>query len=285
MEEYLSIFLNGRGVVAHSPLPPGIFGAREGRDAMNPVTHVWREGRESRRPLAEAKKLLAEAGYPDGRDAKTGAPLVLYFDTASRGPGDKARLDWWRKQFEKLSIQLEVRETDWNRFQEKIRKGTQQVYGLGWHADYPDPENFLFLLHGPQARADGAGSNSSNYTSPEFDALFERMKNMPNSAERQQLIDRMVDIARRDAPWIFGFHPKDYSLRHGWLANAKPNDMAGNTMQYLRLDPALRAGLRREWNRPVVWPVALLLAVLIASAIPAFLAYRRRERMAARPAA
>jgi oligopeptide transport system substrate-binding protein len=285
MEEYLSIFLNGRGIVAHSPLPPGIFGAREGREAMNPLTHVWREGRESRRPLAEAQKLLAEAGYPEGRDAKTGAPLVLYFDTTSRGPGDKARLDWWRKQFEKLSIQLEVRETDWNRFQEKIRKGTQQVYGLGWHADYPDPENFLFLLHGPQARADGAGSNSSNYTSPEFDALFERMKNMPNSPERQQLIDRMVDIARRDAPWIFGFHPKDYTLRHRWLANVKPNDMAGNTMQYLRVDPAVRADLRRQWNAPVVWPVVMVLVGLIASAVPAFITYRRRERMAARPAA
>jgi ABC-type oligopeptide transport system substrate-binding subunit len=285
MEEYLSIFLNGRGIVAHSPLPPGIFGARDGREALNPVTHVWGDGRESRRPLAEAKKLLAEAGYPEGRDAKTGAPLVLYFDTTSRGPGDKARLDWWRKQFDKLSIQLEVRETDWNRFQEKIRKGTQQVYGLGWHADYPDPENFLFLLHGPQARADGAGSNSSNYTRPEFDALFERMKNMPNSPERQALIDRMVDIARRDAPWIFGFHPKDYTLRHRWLANVKPNDMAGNTLQYLRVDPALRAELRREWNRPVAWPVVVLLAALIASAVPAFVAYRRRERMAARPAA
>jgi oligopeptide transport system substrate-binding protein len=285
MEEYLSIFANGRGIVAHSPLPPGIFGAREGREALNPVTHVGRDGRETRRPLEDAKKLLAEAGYPEGRDAKTGAPLVLYFDTTSRGPGDKARLDWWRKQFDKLSIQLEVRETDWNRFQEKIRKGTQQVYGLGWHADYPDPENFLFLLHGPQARADGAGSNSSNYTSPEFDALFERMKNMPNSPERQQLIDRMVDIARRDAPWIFGFHPKDYTLRHQWLANVKPNDMAGNTIQYLRVDPQLRAKLRREWNRPVLWPAVLVLLVLIISVIPAVYTYRKRERMAARPAA
>jgi ABC-type transport system substrate-binding protein len=285
MEEYLSIFLNGRGIVAHSPLPPGIFGAREGREALNPLTHAWRDGRERRRPLAEAKKLLAEAGYPEGRDARTGAPLVLYFDTVSRGPGDKARLDWWRKQFDKLAIQLEVRETDWNRFQEKIRKGTQQVYGLGWHADYPDPENFLFLLHGPQARADGAGSNASNYTSPEFDALFERMKSMPNSAERQQLIDRMVEIARRDAPWIFGFHPKDYTLRHRWLANVKPNDMAGNTLQYLRVDPALRAELRREWNRPVLWPLALLALMVAISVVPAVAAYRKRERMAARPAA
>jgi oligopeptide transport system substrate-binding protein len=285
MEEYLSIFQNGRGVVAHSPLPPGIFGRREAREGINPVTHVWRDGREQRRPIAAAKKLLAEAGYPDGRDAKTGMALVLYFDTTSRGPGDKARLDWWRKQFDKLSIQLEVRETDWNRFQEKIRKGTQQVYGLGWSADYPDPENFLFLLHGPQARADGAGANSSNYASPEFDALFERMKNIPNSPERQQLIDRMVEIAQRDAPWIFGFHPKDYTLRHSWLANVKPNDMAGNTIQYLRIDPQARATLRREWNRPVLWPVGLIVLVLVVSAAPAVVSYRRRERMAAKPAA
>ncbi|MGH9805079.1 MAG: ABC transporter substrate-binding protein, partial [Candidatus Acidiferrales bacterium] len=284
MEEYLSIFQNGRGVVAHSPLPPGIFGRREAREGINPVTHVWRDGREQRRPPGDARKLLAEAGYPGGRDPKTGAPLLLYFDTTSRGPGDKSRLDWWRKQLAKLSIQLEVRETDWNRFQEKIRKGTQQMYGLGWAADYPDAENFLFLLHGPQARADGAGSNSSNYVNPKFDALFEKMKNTPNSPERQRVIDAMVEMVRHDAPWIFGFHPKDYSLRHSWLANAKPNDMAGNTTKYLRLDVPRREALRREWNRPVVWPAVLILLAVIVSAIPAVLTYRRRERMAARPA-
>lgn len=285
MEEYLSIFANGRGIVAHSPLPPGIFGRREGRAGINPVTHVWKDGEAVRRPLEEARRLLAEAGYPDGRDAKTGQPLVLYFDTTSRGPGDKARTDWWRQQFAKLSIQLEVRETDWNRFQEKIRKGTQQVYGLGWNADYPDPENFLFLLHGPQARADGAGSNSSNYANPEYDALFEKMKSMPDTPERQRIIDRMVEIVQRDAPWIFGFHPKDYSLRHGWLHNAKPNDMAGNTLQYLRLDVAERSAKRAEWNRPVLMPLALAVLGLVLSAIPAWRSYRRRERMAARPAA
>jgi ABC-type transport system substrate-binding protein len=285
MEEYLSIFANGRGVVAHSPLPPGIFGRREGAAGINPVTHFWRGGEEQRRPLEEARLLLAQAGYPDGRDAKTGQPLVLYFDTTSRGPGDKARTDWWRRQFEKLSIQLEVRETDWNRFQEKIRKGTQQVYGLGWNADYPDPENFLFLLHGPQARADGAGANSSNYANPEFDALFERMKSMADTPERQRIIDRMVSIVQRDAPWIFGFHPKDYNLRHGWLANSKPNDMAGNTLQYLRLDVAARSAKRAEWNRPILWPIGLLLLGLILAALPAVRSYRKRERMAARPQA
>jgi len=284
MEEYLSIFANNRGVVAHSPVPPGIFGRREGAEGINPVTHVWREGREQRRPIEDARKLLAEAGYPGGRDPKTGAPLLLYFDTTTQGPESKSRFDWWRKQLAKLSIQLEVRETDWNRFQEKIRNGTQQMYGLGWAADYPDAENFLFLLHGPQARADGAGANSSNYLNPKFDALFERMKDMPNSPERQRVIDAMVGMARHDAPWIFGFHPKAYSLRHSWLANAKPNDMAGNTTKYLRLDVPRREALRREWNEPVAWPAVLIVLALVLSAIPAVLTYRRRERMAARPA-
>ena len=167
-----------------------------------------------RRPLEEARRLLAEAGYPDGRDAKTGQPLVLYLDTVGRGPGDKPRFDWWRRQFARLSIQLEIRETDWNRFQEKVRKGSQQLFILGWNADYPDPENFLFLLHGAQARAKSQGENTSNYENAEFDALFARMKDMPNTPERQRLIDRMVGIARQDAPWVWGFHPVSFDLSH-----------------------------------------------------------------------
>jgi ABC-type transport system substrate-binding protein len=280
-EEFISIFLNGRGRVAHDPLAPGIFGQRTGAEGVNPLTHLWRDGRAERRPLDEARRLLAEAGYPDGRDARTGQPLVLYLDTVGRGPGDKPRFDWWRRQFAKLSIQLEIRDTDWNRFQEKIRKGSQQLYILGWNADYPDPENFLFLLHGAQSRAKNQGENTSNYANAEFDALFERMKSMPNSAERQRIIDRMVEIARRDAPWIGGFHPVTYGLTHAWLMNGKPNNMARNNLKYLRADVARRAALRRAWNRPVLWPLGVLLAVLVASAIPAVRSYRRRERMAA----
>jgi ABC-type transport system substrate-binding protein len=283
LEEFLTIFANGRGLVAHGPLAPGIFGWRDGEAGVNPVTHLWRDGRAQRRPLEEAKRLLAEAGYPDGRDAKTGQPLVLYLDTVARGPGDKPRLDWWRRQFVKLSIQLEIRETDWNRFQEKIRKGSQQLFILGWNADYPDPENFLFLLHGAQSRAQNQGENAANYLSAEFDALFERMKNMPNSPERQGLIDQMTAIARRDAPWVWGYHPKDYSLYHGWLVNLKPNNMARNNLKYLRLDVGQRAAQRLAWNRPIIWPLGIGVAVLVASAVPAFLGYRRRERMAARP--
>ncbi|MEW6689486.1 MAG: ABC transporter substrate-binding protein [Pseudomonadota bacterium] len=284
-EEYLSIFANGRGVASMSPLAPGIFGYREGRESVNPVTHEWRDGRAQRRPVEAAQRLLAEAGYPDGRDAKTGEPLVLYLDTTQRGPADKSVVDWFRKQFAKLSIQFEPRQTDWNRFQEKLRKGSTQLFIVGWSADYPDPENFMFLLHGPQSRAKSQGENAANYANPEFDALFEKMRVMPNSPERQRIIDRMTEIFRHDAPWIGGYHPKSFALFHGWLGNAKANEMSGSNLKYLRIDPVKRAAARRAWNQPVVWPIVVILIFLLASTIPAILNYRRRERMAARPAA
>jgi ABC-type transport system substrate-binding protein len=284
-EEYLSIFANGRGVPSHSPLAPGIFGYLDGQDAVNPVTHEWKDGKAQRRPIEAAKKLLAEAGYPDGRDAKTGQPLVLYLDSTTRGPGDKAVLDWWRKQFAKLAIQFEPRQTDWNRFQEKLRKGSTQLFMVGWSADYPDPENFMFLLHGAQSRARTQGENASNYVNPQFDELFERMRNMPNGPERQKIINRMTEIFRHDAPWIGGFHPKNFALFHSWLGNAKVNEISDSKLKYLKVEPAKREAARREWNRPVIWPAVLILLALVISVIPAIRTYRRREQMAARPAA
>jgi ABC-type transport system substrate-binding protein len=283
VEEQISIFANGRGLAAQGPLAPGIFGYREGRAGINPVVYDWRDGGPQRKSLEQARRLLAEAGYAGGRDAKTGQPLVLYLDTVARGPGDKAQFDWYRRQFDKLSIQLEIRTTDWNRFQEKIRKGSTQMFRLGWNADYPDPENFLFLLYGPQSRVKSQGENAANYENAEYDALFRQVKDMANSPERQRLIDRMIEIVRRDAPWIWGIHPKEYTLRHSWVSNDKPNNMARNNVKYLRVDAAKRAALRSEWNRPVVWPLLAILALLVASGVPAYLSYRRRERRVAQP--
>ena len=284
-EELISIFANGRGIAGQGPVPPGIFGFRDGPQGINPVVYETREGKPQRRPLETAKRLLAEAGYPGGRDAKTGQPLVLYLDTTSQGPGDKARLDWYRKQFEKISVQLDIRTTDWNRFQEKVRKGNTQIFFLGWNADYPDPENFLFLLYGPNAAVRFDGENKANFQNAEYDRLFEQMKNMDNGPARQELIDRMVAILREEAPWVWGFHPKDYGLYHAWLTNVKPNQMARNGLKFYRLDPALREQKRAEWNRPLFWPLLLALLLLLLSAVPAVRSWRERERRSARPPA
>lgn len=270
-EELISIFLNGRGIAAQGALPPGIFGYKED---FNPVVY---SAPGKRRSIEEARKLLAEAGYPNGRNARTGEPLVLYFDTAATGPDAKSRLDWLIKQFKKLDIQLVIRATDYNRFQDKMLKGNAQIFEWGWNADYPDPENFLFLLYGPNAKAGKNGENAANYSNPEFDRLFAQMKGMTNGPERQQIIDRMTDILREDAPWLFGFHPKGFSLQHAWVANVKPNLMANNTLKYRRIDPALREESRAAWNQPVLWPFALMAIVLVLLIWPAWRQYRRHE--------
>jgi len=281
-EELISIFQNGRGVPAHGPIPPGIFGYREAdAEGINPYVYEWRDGRAQRRSIAQAKKLLAEAGYPNGRDAKTGQPLLLHLDTTSSGADSKARLDWYIRQFAKLGVQLVIRATDFNRLQDKLRRGTAQLYFLGWNADYPDPENFLFLLHGPQARARTQGENASNYRNAEYDRLFDRVKHMNNGAERQAIIDRMIAVLRHDAPWVWSYFPKDYTLHHAWVHNRKPNQIANNSLKYQRLNPSLRAAKRREWNQPVVWPLLLIGAVLVLSVLPAIVAFRRRERRTA----
>ncbi|MFZ2301953.1 MAG: ABC transporter substrate-binding protein [Gallionella sp.] len=276
-EEFVSIFANGRGIAAQSPIPPGIFGYREGEAGVNRIVYDWVGGAPKRKPIEEAKKLLAEAGYPNGVDAQTGQPLVINLDTTSAGVGNKARLDWLRKQFDKINVQLVVRSTDYNRFQDKIRKGDTQMFYFGWNADYPDPENFLFLLHGAQAKVGKGGENAANYSNPEYDRLFEQMKNMENSPARQVIIDRMLEILRRDSPWLWGFHPKSYVLQHGWLHNVKPNVMANNKLKYWRVEAAQRDRLRGEWNRPARWPLWVGAAALLIFAGWMWRTLRQRE--------
>jgi ABC-type transport system substrate-binding protein len=97
---------------------------------------------------------MVQAGYPDGRDAKTGKPLVLNYDYGKpASPERKAEMDWMVRQFAKLGVQLEIRTTDYNQFRDKMRRGAQQVYWWGWTPDYPDAENYLFLLTGAQSMA------------------------------------------------------------------------------------------------------------------------------------
>ncbi len=276
-EEFISIFANGRGIAAQSPIPPGIFGYRKGEAGIDHYVYDWVNGALKRKSIAEAKKLLAEAGYPGGIDAKTGQPLVIYLDTTATGVGEKSRLDWLRKQFDKINLQLVLRSTDYNRFQDKVSKGDTQLFYYGWNADYPDPENFLFLLDGAQARVGHGGENASNYENPEYDRLFDRMKNMDNGPARQKIIDRMVEILQHDAPWMWGYHPKDYVLHHSWLYNSKPNKMATNNLKYLRVDAAKRDSMRKKWNQPVLWPFAVLGIALAALGWWLRAALRRRE--------
>ncbi len=122
-EEFVRVFESkAAGEPAMGPVPPGVFGFRP--EAINRVVYDVVDGKPKRKSIDEAKRLLAEAGYPDGRDAKSGRPLVLNYDyQRALTPELKAEVEWMARQFAKINVQLEIRATDYNRFQEKAEKG------------------------------------------------------------------------------------------------------------------------------------------------------------------
>ena len=280
-EEFVSIFQNGRGIPAQGPIPPGIFGYVDGVAGMNPIVYHLHNGKIERRPLSDAQRLLSEAGYPNGRDVKTGVPLVLYYDNTFTGPNAKSYVDWMVNQFAKLNIQLVPRTTDFNRFQDKIRRGNTQIFVAGWDADYPDPENFLFLFYGPNSKVISNGENAANYRNPHYDALYDQMKYLDNTPQRQLLITQMVDTLRQDSPWMFGYFPVSFGLRQSWVTPGKLNVIANNTFKYRRIDPVLRQHLRAQWNQPVLWPLFVLLGLIALPVMLALYVGRRRERSTA----
>ncbi len=283
-DEYSKIFPKKGGLTAMSPLPGGIPGSREGTpEGVNPVTHKQEGGKTVRRTIEEAKKLMVEAGYPSGREAATGRPLVINYDYyAPATPERKPEIDWVVRQFAKIDIQLEVRATDNNQFQDKVRKGKHQVFWSGWNADYPDAENFLFLFYGPNAKSVSDGENTANYQNPVFDKLFAQLKTLDDGPQKQAVIDQMVKMLQDDAPWSMGFYPWASAAVQGWVKNSKPAILIRDHGRYLRLDVPARVAALERWNRPVWWPLVLLAALIVAIAAYTRRSIRLRARMNAR---
>jgi oligopeptide transport system substrate-binding protein len=282
IEESLAIMQNGLGIAMQGFLPPGVPGYTPGEKGINRYVYSWERGRARRRSIDEAKALLAEAGYPNGRDVQTGKPLLVYLDAVSSG-GDRSGLELLTKQLARIDLQLVPRLTEWNRFQDKHRKGFAQFSGLGWNADYPDPENFLFLFYGPNGKVKYQSENITNYENPEYDRLYEQFSTMNLDADRQPVLDRMLDILRRDAPVLAGSHSEEFQLSHGWLSNVKLGTMVRSTRKYLAVDVALRNRMRAQWNHPTTWPLAVVAAALAMVAALAVRHYRRHEAARALP--
>jgi ABC-type transport system substrate-binding protein len=267
VEEMSRIFMNGRSVPAQSPIPPGIFGYDT--DYRNPFRLV---------DLERAKTLMVEAGYPGGVDPATGQALRLTFDSYDTSTAGMTQTRFYTSAWKQLGIDVRVDTTNYNQFQEKVRNGAYQVFPFGWVADYPDPENFLFLLWSEMSQSKHGGPNASNFSDPAFDELFLSMKARENGPQRMREIRAMTAILERERPWIELFHSEDYTLYHGWVRNVKPMGISSPTYKYREIDPAARDRLRMEWNEPIVWPAYLLLAVVVVLVVPGIRTYLKERQ-------
>ncbi|HEY3235074.1 MAG TPA: ABC transporter substrate-binding protein, partial [Polyangiaceae bacterium] len=188
------------------------------------------------------------------------------------------RFQFYVNEWRKIGLDVQIAATTYNKFQEKIRQGAYQIFQWGWVADYPDPENFMFLLWSEMARSKNDGPNTANYSNPEYDALFLSMKTRDNDPERMRIIRQMLGILERDRPWIELFHPEAYTLFHGWLKYVKPAGLSTPTAKYYQVNPETRAEQRKKWNRPVLWPAYLLAALAVLVIAPGVRTFFRERQ-------
>jgi oligopeptide transport system substrate-binding protein len=260
-QTYLDIFFNGVPIVAQQLLPPGIAGHR--RDFRNPYSFN----------LEKARALLAEAGYPNGRDA-SGKVLELTLDTSGGSADERLTAEFEQRQFEQLGIKIKVVENPFARLMEKLDQGGFQIAaGSGWGADYPDPENFMFLYYSKNLPP--AGKNASRYKNPEFDQLFEQMATMENGPEREALVLKMNDLLSQDVPHILSMHRSLFSLSQPWAPRIQSNPMLEGGLKYAVLDPVLREEARSQWNRKPLWPIVICGVICSVALAAGFLAYRK----------
>jgi ABC-type transport system substrate-binding protein len=250
---YSQIFYSGVAPAAEQILPPGMIGYDP--NWKNP----W--GFD----LEKAKRLLADAGYPNGRDANTGEQLELRLANVASGSEERQRSEFEQRCFEALGIKVRIEELTFARLMDKLYHSDFQLAGgSGWSADYPDPENFYALFHTRNFPPNG--SNHCRYSRPEFDALFDRMSSMDDGPERLAIIKQMNEMLADDCPMILGFVKAFYTAVQPWARRTHHNMMLEGGMKYLIADPVLREQKRREWNQKPLWPLALLGGLLVGGA-------------------
>lgn len=221
-EAWIQLY-NGRITRPAGPIPEGLAGYDPD---YNPYPY----------DLERARRLMVEAGYPEGRDPATGRRLQI---TLELGSADNAELRQSAELFaffmSRIGLQINLSYNNGPAFFEKLERKQAPLFFLSWLADYPDAENFLQLFYGPNA---SPGPNRCNYRNPAFDELYERVKVMPDGGERTDLYRRMSRIIVDDAPWIFAYQYINVSLRQPRFQNYVMHAFPYGMEKYYRMEVA-----------------------------------------------
>ncbi|HTP46519.1 MAG TPA: ABC transporter substrate-binding protein [Casimicrobiaceae bacterium] len=187
--EYLRVIRKGQAMEAQYPIPPGVVG----HDATYRTSIPY--------DPELANKLLDYFGYkrgPDGyRTWPDGRPVVLRYSSTPTSR-DREIDELWQKSVERIGIRLQV---DKNKFPEqlKMERACQLLSRTAaWFADYPDGDDFMQLLYGPNTHQ----NNNACFQLPEWDRIYEKTRTLaPDSAERNQLYRQLWRMAEVNGVW------------------------------------------------------------------------------------
>lgn len=228
VEELIHSIYNHRAIAAKNPIPPGLEGYDP--DFENPMCRYDIKAAKEKIVLAKKELGMAE-------------DEVFEFSYDSQNSNTTARqMDQFViGYFQDIGVKINYNVNTWPQFLERIKYGKGQIWGAAWGADYPDAENFLQLLYGPNK---SPGDNGANYQNPEYDALYEKTRTMQDCPERTEIYEKMARIAAHDCPWIFNTHRESYALYYDWMKNYKPHDVGSNFYKYYRVDPEQRERMK-----------------------------------------
>jgi len=199
VENHIKVLFNGRGVRAVNILPRVV----KGHDEAGPGPYYRLDLEAAKLKIAQAKAELAEAGVlVDGEIPE------LKLDLGSRDRLARLMAEYMRQQFAKIGVRLKAIYNDWPTLQQKVHNKQAQMYTMGWHADYPDAENFLQLFY-----------------------------------SRTAIYARMVNMISEDCPVLLLSEPISYVLYYDWVRNVKHHPVGYGFTKYRRIDTALRRRL------------------------------------------
>lgn len=165
--------------------------------------------------LEEAKKLMADAGYPNGE----GFPKISY--STNDSGYHKPVAEYLQEAWAKLGVDMDVNMVEWASFTPMRRNGEYDVARNGWVGDYADPSNMLDLLYSSN------GNNDGKYNNPEYDKAMEESRTTVDPAARSAALHKAEDILMEDAGCIPVAYYNDF-----YLQNPKISGMWHSTTGY-----------------------------------------------------
>jgi ABC-type transport system substrate-binding protein len=230
IDDQLSILDKGQSVRAHTPLPPAVSG--HDPHFASPTLEY---------NPAKAKALLDMFGYVDRdgdgwREAPDGSPFS--FDHASVPTlRERQRNELWKKSMDAIGLRVTFNTVEkLPALRKQAQLGRVQSFSYGWIADFPDGENFLQLLW----KGSIGQVNYAMFDHPEYNALYERIKRMPDGPARNALIGRMVRIIAVYGPWFVETYKAQKVLVHPWLLGYRKHPFGHEPWKYVDVDLARR---------------------------------------------
>jgi oligopeptide transport system substrate-binding protein len=175
--------------------------------------------------LAEARRLLAEAGYPDGR----GFPkLEILYNTHQ---AHKTIAELVRKQWEQnLGIVVSMRNEEWGSYLNSLRQFEFSVARRGWVGDYLDPNTFLDMMV-----TDG-GNNNTGWSNAEYDGLIAAASREGDAGERSRILRRAEQILMDELPIIPIYYYVDKNMVRPYVRGFHHNLLDNHPLYRLSLD-------------------------------------------------